>query len=243
VLSLPLMPKTPILFCACFLLGLLAGCTSPRLEREAKDTPLGSEYQPANVYKVPGESLTVTRVAVLPFIAVDLGFPFMPEVEAALIHELRATGRFEVLIVPQRWVFETTGIPDLSYSGQLPVELLAKIEREFRTTTVLQTEVTSFRPYKPIRLGLRSRLYSASENRVLWACDEVFSAGNRKVMLGARRYAENEIDQPYPLQSSYSALLSPRRFAGYVGQTLFNTLPPVEGHPIAMKAADSHDHY
>lgn len=206
-------------------LAFFAGCTSPRLERAVRDQPRGPAYTPDNVYAEAALSAEVRTVAVLPFGTDRLAHPFMPEVETVLVNKLRSGGRLNVVLVPLSLVREVTGSYAPGYNDPLPPELFERIWKAYRADAILQTEVTAFRPYKPMLLGLRSRLLSRSDKRVLWACDEIFDAGNRSVSTGARKYAEGQLDQPYPLQSSYSSLLSPQRFAGYVGETLYATLP------------------
>lgn len=205
---------------------LLAGCTSPRLERELKDRPFGTAYQPANIHAAADLPPGIRRVVVLPFHTGDLGFPFMPEVEEALVQALRRTGRFEILRLGDSEMVRLAGTPALSLARPLPPGLLEAIRDTYQADAILQTDITAFRPYKPLRLGVQSRLFTMEDQRILWSCDELFDAGNRAVAMGARHFAEREVQQPYPLQSSYSALSSPQRFAGYVGHTLFATLPP-----------------
>ena len=91
---------------------------------------------------------------------------------------------------------------------------------------ILQMELTHYRPYKPLQLGVRSRLVHLNESGdVLWSVDEMFDSGDKTVAIAARKYAEEYVDQPFPLQSSYSVLMSPSRYAAYVGNALFETLP------------------
>ncbi|MFO7725290.1 MAG: hypothetical protein R6V45_07035 [Oceanipulchritudo sp.] len=212
---------------AILLLGvaLFSGCTSPRLERAVRDHPRGEAYAPDNIYAEAELPAAVRTVAVLPFGTDRLAHPFMPEVETVLINKLRAGGRLNVVLVPASLVHEVTGSYSVAYNEPLPVELFERVREAYRADAILQTEVTAFRPYKPMLLGLRSRLLERSGKQVLWACDEIFDGGNKAVLTGARKYAEVHLDQPYPLQSSYSSLLSPQRFAGYVGETLYATLP------------------
>jgi hypothetical protein len=164
-------------------------------------------------------------VAILPFGTSGLQHPFMPEVESTMIGKLRSSGRFHVILVSPDYLERHTGRHTYPYNEPLPRDLLEAVRSDFKADAVLLTEITAFRPYKPMLLGVRSRLIRLPGYRTLWACDEIFDAGDRTVSTGARKYAEHHLDQPYPLQSSYASLLSPQRFAGYVSQTLYESLP------------------
>lgn len=208
------------------ILPLLAGCTSPRLEREWKDTPMGFAYKPDNIYSAESLPSGFKRVVVLPFSHQQLAHDMMPEVETAVINALRRQARFEIVQVASDELYQLLGNDNLTFDKPIPAKLLETMQTVYHADGILQTEITTFRPYKPILIGIKSRLFTSSANQVLWSCDELFDAGNEKIAMGARLFAEKELEQPYPLQSSYSALISPQRFASFVGQALFETIPP-----------------
>lgn len=212
---------------SCYLLILLtlAGCTSPRMGREWRDKPIGFQYEPDNVFAIEQMPENLTRVVVLPFSKAASVNDMMPAVESAMVTALRRQSLFELVRVDAESLYQQLGDDNLTFDKPMPAALLDRLRSTYQADAVLQTEITSFRPYKPLQIGVRSRLFTIDDNRIIWSCDEVLDAGNEKVALGARLYAEKELEQPYPLQSSYSALISPERFAGYVGYILFNTLP------------------
>ncbi|MEX0322913.1 MAG: hypothetical protein AB3N63_12190 [Puniceicoccaceae bacterium] len=208
------------------ILLIVAGCTSPRAGREFRDMPIGIPYKPDNVYSVESLPTDFKRVVILPFSLNRLDHDFMPGVEAAMINALRRQARFEIVQVSADELYKLLGDDNLTFDKPIPVQLLEKIQAGYGADGILQTEITAFRPYKPILIGVQTRLFTAAGDRILWSCDEVFDAGNEKIALGARIHAEKELQQPYPLQSSYSALISPQRFGSYVGHIMYKTLPP-----------------
>ncbi len=207
------------------LLLLFAGCTSPRMEREWRDKPIGSSYEPANIYS--GETLpaSVRTVVVLPPETGDLPFEVTPGIVEELLGTLRAEGRFAVVRFSEEALYEVIGREQLGMEEAIPTVLLSHLMEQYEADAILHLGITAYRPYKPLLLGVQGRLFGTSSGTVFWSCDEIFDAGDRRVLRGARKYAEEYLDQAYPLQSSYSTLISPRRFAGYVGHSLFQTLP------------------
>lgn len=217
------MPRLVFLF---LILFSLTACTSPRLERQWKDRPIGRAFAPQNVYAAGELDPAVRLVAVLPFSESGAQIEFMPEAEQALVEALRRQGRFEVVQVSVADLDRVIGKTRIALRDEMPSDLRAYLQERLGADAVMQNEITAFRPYKPMVLGLQSRLVALPGGEILWSCDEILDAGNERVALGARKFSESELDQPYPLQSSYSSLLSPQRFAAYVGHTLYATLPP-----------------
>ncbi|MBC2594998.1 hypothetical protein H5P28_12090 [Ruficoccus amylovorans] len=221
----PIALITPVLTGLCML--LVSSCTSPRLERELKDIPLGPSFQPDNVYAEP-LSPDIRRVLVFPFHTQPDNQAEAATLEKAMLPSLLSTGRFEVVTLERGEVMELAGRPTFASMDMIPPAVAARLREQWRADAVLLTDITSYRPYKPFMLGVRSRLVSLRDQEVIWACDEVYDAGNEAVEVGARRYAERYLEQEYPLQRSYSVLISPRRFAAYVAHSLYSTLPERE---------------
>lgn len=213
------------LLCALGLL-LLSGCGTPRYERALKDRPLGRSYTPLNVSAVASLPATLQRVAVLPFHAGPDAVDFDAALQAVMLAELRKVGRFEVLEISAEELERVTGQRSLSLRGPVPVELVEHLWLTYRAEGVLQTDITVYRAYKPMALGLQMRLFQPLGNQMLWSLDELFDAGDRRVAIAARKYAEANIQQAYPLQSSYSGLFTPRRFCAYAAASAYGTLPP-----------------
>ena len=215
------------LFCSLILFLGLSGCTSPRVEHAIRDRPFGPGYEPENVFSVDKLPAGFQRVLVLPPTDPE-GDLLSDDLTNALLASLRKANRFEVIPSGQAY----RAISDLS--GEAPLvtrqavsPAVLKEAQRLGAAGILELQMTHYRPYKPLQVGLRSRLVSLADGgQVLWEIDELFDAGQKDVAIGARRYAETFIEQPFPLQSSYSVLMSPLRFTGYVGKMAFETLPP-----------------
>jgi hypothetical protein len=217
------MPYLLMLLSLCVL--VMVGCTSPRLEREYKDKPIGQSFEPRNFYRVDLMPRDVSRVLYLPPV-VSEGSEFDPELSQVLLTALRRSGRFAVVDISS--VELARILPhgfDFTVDQSVPEFLLTQASLSYGADAIMQVEISQYRPYKPISIGLRARLFRVRDGSVLWTIDETFDAGQESIAIGARRYSERYVEQAFPLQSSYSSLFSPRRFAAYVGHVTFDTLP------------------
>lgn len=210
---------------------LFMGCTSPRAGRELSNIPLGSQYAPSNLYAVSVLPDYIRRVAVLPVYLPRGTEVDDQEIDGVVQAELRRIGRFEIVEVSPDVVFSITGSRRLSALSAVPESLIEYMKTRLKADGILQTDLTSYRPYRPFEVGIRSRLYDLSTRSPLWAVDEVMNAGDKEVHVGSRRYSLDEIYNKYPFEDSYSALRSPNRFAAFAVHTLFNTIPGFELDP------------
>lgn len=156
------------------------------------------------------------------------------ELTDAFLSSLSLTNRFQIIPAVEARAAVSGLSEDSPLLSNQPVsaEILEAADR-LGADGILELHVTQYRPYKPFQIGVQSRLVAleSGEGVVLWEIDEFFDAGQRSVATGARMYAEEYIDQRFPLQSSYSVLMSPTRFARYVGLEIFQTLPKVYKSP------------
>lgn len=207
------------------LIALVAGCTSPRIERELSDIPIGPVYKPRNIHALASLPDGFFRVAVLP-----LGLVTQADVDAAalqqmLVGELRQLGRFEVVEISAEVVFRFAGKDALQIHEEVPEDLLLYLAQTMAVDGVLQNDLTAYRPYRPFVVGLRCRLFDIASNDILWAVDELVDAAVREVHTGARKFAANQLHEQYPYADTHVALRSPGRFASYVAFTLYQSIP------------------
>jgi len=206
---------------------LLAGCASPRIERTLGDIPIGEAYEPTNLYAVEQLPASLRQVVVLPVHASPDLQVDTATMRARVLSELRKAGRFEVLELSPERLDQLVGRESFSSQAPFPPAVLNYVVNELGADGVLQAEITNYRPYRPMVVGVRARLFDAGSGKPLWVIDEVFDAGSRKVDVAARRYSLDEAHQRYPYTDSYAALRGPGAFSGFVLYTVFQTLPPL----------------
>ena len=222
------MTIKPMRFFLCVLmLGLcvfLVCCTNPRLEWAMRDNPIGIPYAPDNVYGVAELPSSLQRVLFVPLKGEHIPKQEFVRLQEIFISELRRSERFSVVVADPNMQL-TEPVKD----GSLDVNKVSLLAGEYDVQAILELELTHYRAYKPMRLGVNARLFTLDPEKpeVMWAIDSLFDAGHDSVALGARLHAKKYNQQVFPLSSSYSSLNVPSRFAAYVAFTTFSTLPEI----------------
>lgn len=204
------------------LIAGLSGCGGLAVQRR----PASPKAQLANVFRPPVEG-TLTRVAFLP-LAGDVQPPdAMAEIERTFFSEFNKSQVFEGVSVSKAQLAEITGQERIRSTDTLPVDFLAQIEERTGAGAVLFTDISHYRPYRPIAIGVRSKLISIRTREVLWSVDATFDSAEPTVAAAAREYGKVTEQSPIQVKAADSAgvLLSPRRFARFVARELYDRLP------------------
>jgi hypothetical protein len=211
----------------CALIGLLvAGCESSPAAFLHKPKPKDF-FTPKNFSGDTRLPVNLHRVVLLPV----YGGTIVPPETAASIEEIFATElqkqlRFEVVRFSRADCMRRFGSPEFPSVGALPHDFLAALGREYAADAVLFVDVTSYRGYRPLVLGIRAKLATVEQTRLLWSFDEIFSADDPSVGNSVRHFYGMTDVSGIPLDASNAALQSPSKFAAYVGSATFDTLPP-----------------
>lgn len=204
-------------------LVLVSGCMSTPHEVDLRDVPA---YVPENVYATSALPTQVRRVVLLPVVASGAGDSFAAQFQQLLGQELMRSAVAEVVVVSEQELRAVVGVPRVDAGEPLPSGFFEAVKAHFGAEAVLFAELSSYHPYRPMRLGVRARLVQVREQTTLWACDELFDTGDARVMAGARRWEERYRQRDLVPQPSDAVLQSPRRFASYAAWELVRTLPP-----------------
>ena len=205
---------------------LSAGCASTR-EGIIDDLRETQYFTPASFTGEPRLPVGLRRVLLLPV----YGGTQMPaetarSLEEVFAAELQRQVRFEVVRLSRTECQRRFGAPEFSSAAALPHDFLAVLGREFGADGVLFVDLTTYRAYRPLALGVRAKLATVERTRLVWSFDEVFSADNPAVSNSARRYYAATDPAGVPMKAGHGALQSPGKFASYVAAATFNTLPP-----------------
>jgi hypothetical protein len=207
---------------------LFAGCSSVVPKRDG--AVAGPFYTPTNVKTLAKMPAEVRRVVVLPV----HGGPTLTEetllsLDAVCQGELNRTGRFEVVPLTRDTLAAMTGQRQISSVERLPTALLDKLLNIYNTygaDAILFIDVTTYSPYPPLNLGLRTKLARVSDGEIIWAADNVFNSAEIPVANSARHHAEALGTDRGKTDLNHTILQNPQRFAGYVAAATFLTLPP-----------------
>jgi hypothetical protein len=105
--------------------------------------------------------------------------------------------------------------------------MLAVLRQEFAADAVMFVDLTVYRAYRPLALGLRAKLAAIDGTRLVWTFDDTFSAENPLVANAARHHFVEEDHSGVPADFTPAVFQSPTKFAAYAATAMFSTLPPV----------------
>ena len=169
----------------------------------------------------------IRRVAVLPIAYATAEEASLAELDAVLMQELGKTTMFELVPVSRDALDTRFGRRAFSSVEVLPGEILSKLRTDYGVDGILFTELTHYRPYQPISIGVRSKLVDTSTGQIRWAFDHVFDAGNFATARAAEEYYLATTTPPpiveHPVTGA-AVLQSPSRFTQYVAWEAFRSL-------------------
>lgn len=210
------------------ILWIAIGCTSTRPERAVEDFTIPTTYRPQNIFSVERMSADINRVALLPIHHANAARGDEDTIAAVVASELRRSGRFEVVVISHDELNRLLGVDALSIQERLPAPLLAYLQEHHGVNGLMQMDITEWRPYRPMVIGLKARLLDLDNREVIWAADERFDAGEARLTRALRSYSLHHLRQEFPARDTEAVLRTPARFLGFASHSLFNTLPPIE---------------
>lgn len=194
-----------------------AGCSTSRVSVNGIQP---APFVPANHAGVDQLPDTVRRVIFLP---ASGGTDALDQV---LIAAVQRRNRFEVVPLSRLECMRRFRREEFSSVAALPPGFFATLKREFDADAVLFIDVTAERSYRPLVLGLRGKLATIEDVRLLWTFDNVYSLADPAVAVAARRHYLAGEGASEVADRSAAILQSPRRFAAYAADSTFATLPP-----------------
>lgn len=184
-------------------------------------------YHPTNFQGAAQLPVTLHRVLLLPLCGGDIVPPEIAgTLEEVFSAELQKQLRFEVVRLTREECHRRFGTPEFSSTAALPHDFLTVLGREFAAEAVLFIDLTAYHGYRPLQLGVRAKLATVNDTRLLWSLDEIYSAENPAVVNSVRHFYDGGPGPGYPVDRTEGALQSPGKFAAYVAAATFNTLPP-----------------
>ena len=204
---------------------VLAGCTTGH-QSAVLAHPASPNVQLANVYRPPVAG-TLTRVAVLPLSGDVQPADALREMDKTFHAEFNKPQVFEGVKVNRSELADIIHREQLSSTESIPQELILAVQQKYSAQAVLFTDITHYRPYRPISISVRTKLVSLKNNDVLWAIDSTFDSAEPSVAEAARKFSKLTEQNPVILKASDSSgvLLSPQRFARFVAREIFASLP------------------
>jgi len=209
---------------ALVLLGFLFVTGCRRFEEE-KIVAQAEPFVPTNLYPIERLPKYFNRVVVLPCYYHDQDSPILGYVDEIFHQELSQERIFETIRLSSYQMKEHFGVERVDSSKPLPENFLRKLEELTAANGVLFVDLDSYRPYRPLSLGVRSKLVDLKSGEYMWAIDETFDSGHANVIAGANVFQKSSQVRAISSKTAGSTLHSPRIFSKYVASTCFSTMP------------------
>jgi len=204
--------------------GLLAACQAVPVTDAVYQGPFFQPHNFAGEKRLPAE---IRRVVLLPISAQGLTqTETAATLDGVLSSALHSQQRFEVIALSREECRSWFGSEAFASTAALPHGMFDKLAQRYAADAVLFVDLTVYQPYRPQSIGLRAKLATLKEVRLLWTFDEVMSASDPAVANSARRHALTQDRGLVPVDLSPVALQSPGRFAAFAADAMFTTLPP-----------------
>jgi len=203
-------------------LSLLLSC-----RKHTPETALRSAkaFEPQNLYPVERLPVYFNRVVVLPAFIEGNPHNLTEYIDEVFSKQLSKEGIFEIVRLSESSCMKLFGQKRLSSSQNLQEDFLSILEYETGANGVLFIDLHSFSPYRPMSIGVRSKLVDLKSGDFVWAIDETFDVGNISVLAGAQQFQGEHVFNSLSQKTKGSVSQSPRAFCHYVAHTLFKTLP------------------
>lgn len=189
------------------------GCSSAPPHRSSS-----LSYNKTDEYK----KICLRRVLLLPFEDNVDRDAIIDEVTEAFAVELRKIGNFEVVVPSGNNALLTTehGIWD---KGSIDLTTLLTLRKNYDADAIVFGNITHYRPYEPMLLGVKVGMISTDTGDVVWSADGVFDSNENEVAELVKHYFEST-HQKSALYGWKLILLSMRRYSQFVANQITETL-------------------
>lgn len=202
------------------LTSLLTGCQSGRQTtvRSRPDAPQ-NWFLPTN----PGR--LIRRVAMLPVYHARIPGEVLKDIDTALVAELSKKAVFEVVPLSRAEMEGLIGVREISSVERVPGDLFRKLQEQYGVEGVMLTDLTHYSPYRPVSVGVRSKLVDIESGRIHWASDVLLDSSNSGVAAAAREYQKVLCRDNFPIQGDGgTVLMSPRLFVKFAAYSNYISL-------------------
>lgn len=166
--------------------------------------------------------MCIRRVLLLPFEYTVDREAIIDEVTEAFAVELRKTGNFEVVAPQENNATATTG-HEIWIRGSITLNTLLTLRKKYEVDAIVFGNITHYRPYEPMLLGVKVGMISTDTGAVVWSADGVFDSNENEVAELVKRYFETT-HQKSALYGWKLILLSLRRYSQFVANQITETL-------------------
>lgn len=175
-------------------------------------------YNKSDEYK----KICIRRVLLLPFEYNVDREAIIDEVTEAFAVELRKIGSFEV-VVPSGNKTKLAPEHEIWDKGSINLSTLLALRKKYDVDAIVFGNITHYRPYEPMLLGVKAGMISTDTGTVVWSADGVFDSNENEVAELVKHYFEST-HQKNALYGWKLILLSMRRYSQFVANQITETL-------------------
>ncbi|MCA8977626.1 MAG: hypothetical protein KDC98_23075 [Planctomycetes bacterium] len=202
---------------------LLPLCALAALLTSACQLPRAPQQKLINSYLAePADLANVRRIMVLPFMPAASVDADCDKIRDSFLAELQKLRRFEVVPLPST-AQENEVLNESLRHGRLSTEAMVRLCDRYALDGVLIGTVTSYRPYTPAHLGMRTHLVSIHSGATVWAVDAIYDANDRSTISDLQEYAAMMQYDDGTLHGWQLNLLAPTKFTNYVAHRFVGT--------------------
>lgn len=200
---------TALLLCSLAIIG----CTSTSPSRYSR-----LSYHKSDIF----HNIYMGRVLLLPFEYNIDREAVIDEVTEAFAVELRKTGNFEVIVPTGN---KPILMPEdkLWDKGTINLNILVNLRKKHDVDAIVFGNITHYRPYEPMLLGVKVGMISTDTGDVIWGADGVFDSNENEVAELVKHYFDST-HQKSALYGWKLILLSMRRYSQFVANQITETL-------------------
>ena len=169
------------------------------------------------------------RVAALPIYSPTPTGGAIQDLDDIFSAELTKLLPIEVVTVSRADLLATIGEGQIASTAVIPLRLVQFLQKKYAVQGIVFTDMPVYRPYRPINIGVRSKLVQIPDMQVLWSANGILDSAEPGISASALQYAERSLHGPGG-GGGQLILQSPRRYAAFVANGLYGTLPsPTSG--------------
>jgi hypothetical protein len=180
---------------------------------------------PQSWFLPSGPGRPMRRVAILPAHHPRLPGEVLKDVDIALNSELSKKAVFEVVPITRSMMELLTDRREISSVERVPGDFFRKLRDQYGVDGVMFNDLTHYSPYRPVSLGVRSKLVDIESGSIHWASDVMLDSGNTDVAASARAYQKILGRDNFPVRNDGgTVLISPRFFAQFAAYSNYASL-------------------
>lgn len=185
-------------------------------EKEVHQKPNLNVFRDENI-------MQAQKVAILPlFNATPAQTPlteYSRVFDNILSEALATKGAFEWVKINPEVLIKHFSQGSFSATGDLPLNLIHFIEQEYHCDALFLQDLTFFFPYQPQKIGLKAKLIALPSGKLLWACDQVFTATDALFQIRASFFKPSKEE----VHRQKNIANSPRAFMQSIANVVFST--------------------